>query len=414
MNLIQRVQDILLKPKETWPVIAAEPATVASIYQNWLIFLAAIPAVAAFIGLSIVGVGGFGYGFRVPILSGLVHMVLSYALSLGMVFVLSLIVDALAPTFGGTKDPIAALKVVAYGSTAGFVGGIFSLIPMLGVLGILASLYSIYLIYLGLPVLMMRNPQDKSAAYTAVVIVCSIVAMIILSAITSMLLPGRGMGGGFGGMHGGGDVTLKVPGGEVNIDTQRMEEMARKMEEAGKRMEQAQKRGDGDAAGKALGEIMGAMGGAAGGGAPLPAADLKALLPESIGGMARESFEAQSNTAMGIASSSARARYGSGDRRVELKITDMGSLAGLAGLAGWANMTVDRETDGQVEKVYKQGNRTVREQFRKDGSHGEVTVILPNGVLVEAEGQGVDPASLKKVVDGVDLARLESMQRPAK
>jgi hypothetical protein len=411
MNLIQRVQDILLKPKETWPAIAAEPATVASIYQNWLIFLAAVPAVAAFIGLSIIGVGGFGFGFRVPILTGLVHMVLSYALSLGMVFVLSLIVDALAPTFGGTKNPIAALKVVAYGSTAGFVGGLFSLIPMLGVLGILAGLYSIYLIYLGLPVLM-RNPPEKSAAYTAVVIVCSIVAMVILSAITSMLLPTRGMG--FGGMHGGGDVTLKLPGGEVEIDAGKMEEMARKMEEAGKRMEQAQKRGDSDAAGKALGEMMGAMGGVAGGGVPIPAAELKALLPESIVGMNRESFEAQSGGAMGIASSSAKARYGSGERRVELTITDMGSLAGLAGLAGWANMTVDRETDGQVEKVYKQGSRTVREEYRKDGSHGEVTLILPNGVLVEAQGEGVDPASLKKIVDAVDLAKLEAMQRPAK
>ena len=411
MNLIQRVQDILLKPKETWPAIAAEPATVASIYQNWLIFLAAVPAVAAFIGLSIIGVGGFGFGLRVPILSGLVHMVLSYALSLGMVYVLALIVDALAPTFGGTKNPIAALKVVAYGSTAGFVGGIFSLIPMLGVLGILAGLYSIYLIYLGLPVLM-RNPPDKSAGYTAVVIVISIVAMVILSAITSMLLPMRHMG--FGGMGGGPDVTLKVPGGEVNIDTNKMEEMARKMEEAGKRMEQAQKRGDGDAAGKALGEMMGAMGGAAGGGQPVPAAELKALLPESVGGLNRESFEAQSNAAMGMASSSARARYGSGERSVELTITDMGSLAGLAGMAGWANMTVDRETDGQVEKVYKQGTRTVREEYRKDGSHGEVTVILPNGLLVEAQGQGVDPASLKKFVDSVNLAKLESLQRPAK
>lgn len=411
MNLIQRVQDILLKPKETWPAIAQEPATVASIYQNWLLIMAAIPAVAAFIGLSIIGVGGFGFGFRIPFLTGLVHMVLSYALSLGVVFVLSLIVDALAPTFGGTKDPIAALKVVAYGSTAGFVGGIFSLLPMLGVLGILAGLYSIYLIYLGLPVLM-KSPADKAAGYTAVVVVISIVAMVILSAITAAVLPTRGFG--FGGMHRGGDVTLKLPGGEVNIDTNKMEQMAKQMEEAGKRMEQAQKQGDGAAAGKALGEMMGAMGGAAGGGVPIPAGELKALLPDSLGDLPRTSFEAQGGAAMGIASSSARGVYAAGERQVELSIADMGGLAGLAGLAGWANMTVDRETDGQVEKVYKQGNRTVREQYRKDGSHGELTVVLPNGVIVEAKGSGVDPAVLKKVVEGVNLGKLEGMQRPAK
>jgi len=229
------------------------------------------------------------------------------------------------------------------------------------------------------------------------------------------VLPTRGLGMG-GGMHGGaGDVTIKVPGGgEVKIDTNKMEQVARQMEEAGKRMEQAQKQGDGAAAGKAMGEMMGAMGGAAGGGVPFPPADLKALLPEAIGDLPRTSFEAQGGAAMGIASSSAKGQYEAGERRVRLSITDMGSLAGMAAMAGWANMTVDRETDTQVEKVYKQGQRTVREEYRKDGTHGEVTVVLPNGVIVEAQGDGVDPAALKKVVEGVNLAKLETMQRPAK
>ena len=30
-GIVQRAKDILLKPKETWPVIAAEPATTQSI-----------------------------------------------------------------------------------------------------------------------------------------------------------------------------------------------------------------------------------------------------------------------------------------------------------------------------------------------------------------------------------------------
>lgn len=407
MNLIQRVQDILLKPKDTWPAIAQEDATVSSLYRGYLVYLAAVPAVAAFIGLSVIGVGGFGFGFRIPFVTGLVHMVLSYGLSLGMVYVLALIVDALAPTFGGTKNPIAALKVVAYGSTAGFVGGVFNLLPMLSILGLLAALYSIYLVYTGLPVLM-RNPPEKSAGYTAVVIVCGVVAMVIVSALSAMLLPMRGLG--VGGMHRGGDVTLELPGGKVQIDGDRMQEMARRMEEAGKRLEEAGKRGDGQAAGKALGEMMGA----AGGGQPLPPADLKALLPESVGELARQSFEAQGGAAMGIASSSARGRYGAGDRSVELTITDMGSMAGLAALAGWANMTVDRETDTEIEKVYKQGQRTVREAYRKDGRSGEMTVVLANGVVVEAKGRGVDPALLKQVVEGIDLGRLETMPRPAK
>jgi hypothetical protein len=411
MSLVQRAQDILLKPKETWPVIAAEKADTASIYTNWLIVMAAIPAVAAFIGMSVIGIGGFGFGMRMPIGWGLVQMVLSYVLSLVAVYVLALIVDALAPTFGGTKDRIAALKVVAYGSAAGFLGGIFSLLPMLSVLGLLAALYSIYLIYTGLPVLM-KCPPDKAVAYTAVTIVCGIVAMVLLGVVSALIMPrGGGMGmGGIGGM--GGDVTIKTPGGEVKLDTGKMEEMSRKMEEAAKRMEQAQKSGDGAAAGKAMGEMLGAMTGT--GGTPIPAQELKALLPATLAGMERKSFEAQGGEAMGIAGSSASATYASGDKRIELSVNDMGGLGAMGAMAAWANVTVDRETDGQVEKVYKQGGRTVREEYRKDGSSSEYTVILGNGVIVEAKGQGVDPAAVKRAAEDLNLAKIEAMKRPAK
>ena len=411
MNLIQRVQDVLLKPKDTWPVIAQESADTGSIYGGYLIYLAAIPAIAGFIGLSVVGIGGFGINMRIPMMSGLVNMVVSFVLSLVMVFVLSLIVDALAPTFGGTKSGISALKLVAYGSTAGFLGGIFSLLPALSILGLLAALYSIYLIYTGLPVLM-KCPPEKALAYTAVVIVCGIVAMVVLAVVSSAVLPSHGMN--MGGMMGdrGGDMTIKTPGGEVKIDTSKMEDMAKKMEEAGKRMEAAQKSGDGAAVGKAMSDMMGAMTGVAG--TPIPAQELKALLPESLGDLKRESYEAQGGEAMGVAGSSAKASYGAGDKKVQLSVTDMGGLAGLAALAGWANMTVDRETNDQIEKVYKQGARTVREEYRKDGSRSEVTVILGNGVLVEAKGSGVDPAALKKVIEGVDLGKIEAMKRATK
>jgi hypothetical protein len=82
--------------------------------------------------------------------------------------------------------------------------------------------------------------------------------------------------------------------------------------------------------------------------------------------------------------------------------------------AAWANMTVDKETDGKVEKVYKDGARTVHEEFRKDGSHGELAVILANGVIVTAEARKVDIASLTALLQGVDLAKLEATKRVAK
>lgn len=410
MNLVQRVQDILLRPQPTWPVIEQEPATPASLYQGYLVFLAAIPAIAGFIGLSVVGIGALGVNYRVPVVWGLVNMVVGFVLTLVMVFVMALVVDALAPTFQGQKNRLNALKLMVYGSTAGLVGGIFNLIPSQAILGLLAAIYTIYLIYTGLPVLM-KCPPDKAVGYTAVVIVCGIVAGIVLGVVSSLFTAPRM--GAFGGASSGGDrVTLSTPGGDVTIDTSKLDAMAKRMEEAGKKMEAAQASGDTAAAGKAAQDILGAMAGTTG--TPVAPEELRALLPDGLAGMKRTAIEAQGNQAMGIAGSSAKATYADGDKRVLLSITDIGGMGGLAALAGWASSTLDRETEEGIERVYKQGERTVREKSRKDGSHAEYTVILPNGVIVEADGRRVAPADLKSAVEGLDLARLQSMKRPAK
>ena len=186
MNIVQRVKEILLTPKQTWPVIEAETSDTAALYSQYIMILALIPAVAGFIGMSLIGYNAMGMSIRVPILTGLVNMVVSYVLSLVMIYVIALVADALAPTFGGQKNMAMALKLVAYGSTAGMVGGIFSAIPGLVALGLLASLYSIYLLFLGIPV-MMKSPQEKSLPYTIALLVCGLVAGAILGLVSSIL-----------------------------------------------------------------------------------------------------------------------------------------------------------------------------------------------------------------------------------
>jgi hypothetical protein len=83
-------------------------------------------------------------------------------------------------------------------------------------------------------------------------------------------------------------------------------------------------------------------------------------------------------------------------------------------VATWANVTVDKETPDGIEKTYKDGARTVHEQYRKDGSHAEYTVILKNGVIVETQGEHIDGATLKAMAAAINLDALEAMKRPAK
>jgi hypothetical protein len=190
MNLVDRAKNILLTPKTEWAAIDAESHTVQGLYTGYVMILAAIPPIAAFIGTSLVGVGFLGTTYRVPITSGVVQLILSYVLSLAMVYVVALVIDALAPNFGGQKNFMQAFKVAAFTPTASWIAGIFSIIPVLSIIGILGGLYSLYLLYLGLPRLM-KSPDDKAVPYTVVVIIVVIVLFIVVAALSALAVPGR-------------------------------------------------------------------------------------------------------------------------------------------------------------------------------------------------------------------------------
>lgn len=183
-GILQRAKDILLKPKETWPVIAAEPATTQSIYMPYVLLLAAIGPLARLVGGQVFGITFLGVTYHPPLAGALVSAVLSYGLTLASVFLLALVIDGLAPSFGGQKDQVQALKVAAYAGTAGWVGGIFGLIPALAIIGMLFALYGLYLLYLGLPALM-KAPEDKALGYTAVVIVVAIILFLVVGAVVA-------------------------------------------------------------------------------------------------------------------------------------------------------------------------------------------------------------------------------------
>ena len=108
-----------------------------------------------------------------------------YVLALISTFVLALIVDWLAPTFGGSKDFIASLKLIAYSYTAAWLAGVFLLLGMLGyLLTLLATIYSFYAFVLGAPVLGKSSPE-KAVPFTLVVVLCAIVLAFLTSFVFS-------------------------------------------------------------------------------------------------------------------------------------------------------------------------------------------------------------------------------------
>jgi hypothetical protein len=404
MPPIERIKAILTSPRTEWPRIEAEPATVGGIVRDWLVWLAAIPAIASFIGFSLIGFGAFGVTVRVPILAGLVNAVVGIVLSIVMIAVVAKIAELLAPKFGGGAGYLSAFKLVAYGATASLVAGVFYLLPALSMLALVGALWSVWLLYVGVPVLM-KVPESRALPYTAVLIVCGLLGGLVVGWI------GAAIGPSPAGLAGGGDLKFSTPKGEVSVDAGKLDALAKKMEEASKKMEAATKSGDPDAAAKAAGQVIGALTGA-GQRAPIDAGELKAALPETLADLPRGRWETGSSAPMGVAASRAEAEYVAGDRRVKVEILDVGGLSGLLAVAGWTGALGERESQDERERSYKDGARIVRESERKDGSRAEYKLVLGNGVIVEAEASGVPLAELKRAVGGMDLAKLEKVGKP--
>jgi len=413
-KLMERAKNILLTPKTEWPVIAAETTTVADIYKNYVVWLAAIGPIAALIGQSIFGITIPFVGTIRPSMGSLITtMVLTYIVSLAMVYVIALICNALAPTFGGEKNFLQALKLTAYGYTAAFLAGIFGIVPQLAILGLL-GLYSFYLIYLGLPHLM-RNPEGKTVGYMITVAVIGIVLTLVLGALVGGITA-AGMRNGVAAVTSpSGDTFEADPDsalGKLAAMGAQMEAQGAKIEAANKAAEAAAASGDTEAAAKASAAAMTAAMGALAGGKPgvraLAPDALKPYLPDTMAGMPRTSLSASRNAAMGMEVSTATANYGAGERSLEVEIVDMAGAPNFLAFAGIAGMESENETDTRVEKTYQRDGSWVMESWDKDGSSSEFQTALDNRFMIKLRGTGIDIDALKNAATDLDLAGLAS------
>lgn len=400
-KLTARAKAILLTPKTEWPVIAAEPDTVPGLYKNYIMIVAAIPVLAMFVKNSLIGHSFFGVSVRTNFFSGLFGMLLTYALSLGMVYVLGLIINALAPSFGGEKNQLQALKTAAYALTAAWLAGIFVLLPWLGYLLMLAGgIYSIYLMYLGLPVTM-RSPPEKAVGYTAVVIVIAFVLNLIIGAITS----GLNMPNYSNTHRSGSSVTF-----DSDSTLGKLAVMSQNMEAAGKKMEAAKRSGDSKTQAEAATQALGAV---LGGGTAVDALEpnaLKEFLPEKLAGLPRTSIEVERNASMGVQISSGKARYSEGDRSLNVEITDMAGARGIMALSGLVDTESDKQTESGYEKVYRKDGRMIREEWNSNNERGKVSILIGERFQVEMKGQKMSMEQIKSALSSLDLGRLERMK----
>lgn len=371
-NIVERAKNILLTPQAEWDRIAAEETTVGQLYTGYALPLAVLSALCTFIGICFIGV----MGFRVGIVAGLVGAVIQVVMAMVGLFVMAFVTNALAPNFGSQQNMGQAHKLAVYGSTAGFLAGVFTILPMLAILAIV-GLYSLALIYIGLPRLM-KTPEDKRIGYFVTIIVVCIVVGIVLNVVVGALrpmIPGYTAPG-----YSFSQNTVTAPNGEVTlpgggtVDLGALEKQAEALQ-----------------AGQAI-----------------PAVDpmrLQEQLPQSLpGGFALTS--ASSSSAMGV--SQAEGVYQSGDARLTVNIVQLGGMAALAGMAGIMNVQENRQDANGYARAQTIDGRVYSEEVRSGDGVARYGVV-GHGIAVTADGSGgVTLDQARAAVDTIGVQRLEN------
>jgi len=396
MTLIQRIQNLLLQPRMAWRRIDEAPISAGALWRQ-LLLLAAIPAVCSCIGMAAVGAGSAGLTVRLPWAAGLAQAVAIYLLLVLGVWLLALVMAIVAPTFGGRSDRLRAFSLAVHSSSAALLAGVFLLVPALAPLMLVGALYSVYLVFTGLPVLMRSAPQ-KTAPYTAVIVLAGAVAGLLVSSSMSYFTT-QGLGSAV--------ITLRTPGGKLSLDADALGAASQKMADAAQRMEAASER-QAAAQPPATGTPPVTGGDPDEGAVPAPA--LKAALPETLGAFRRTAIEMHGGHMTGRATSNARADYARDDQRLRIEMLDLGSMSKLMAEAG-AVVQGERENSQLSERTWQENGRTLHESFRKDGSQAQYTTTLRNGVVVELTGQKMTLDEVKAASSLLDLATLEGLQR---
>lgn len=177
-----RVKGMLFAPSYEWAVIATEATPAARLYTRFIVPLALLDALVAFLHVT----SGPGH---VPFGGGVITALLVFGFGLLGIFLVAVIIDAVAPFFGAVSNRRLASAIAVYASTPIWLATVFVPFPTVWApLQVLAVTYHTWLLYLGLR-LLMKAARDRVLGYATTVVLCTIMLEIVF-AIASTALGG--------------------------------------------------------------------------------------------------------------------------------------------------------------------------------------------------------------------------------
>jgi TM2 domain-containing membrane protein YozV len=185
-NLLNRVRQLLVTPHTEYQVIEQENPLHTKVFTNYVLLLAIIPFLFAFIGYGLIGYsyGGYhansvGLGFRLAFCQ--------IFLLLGGIFITALIINTISAKFGARKDFNRAFSLVAYAYTPMFFAGIFHIWNEISWLVFSVGIYGLCLFIVGLKP-MMKPADEKAGSYSVVSFIIAVAVFVVLWKVLSVIM----------------------------------------------------------------------------------------------------------------------------------------------------------------------------------------------------------------------------------
>jgi hypothetical protein len=372
-SLIARVKNLLLSPKTEWDVIGLEQAEPRKVVLGYVAPLAAMPAAAMAIGLSVLGVEVAGERYRAPILIVAASSAAFFLLTIAAVYAFAFVIDWLAPRFGAERNYRQAFKVAAYSITAAMVAGIVTIVPALHVFALLDATYSLYLLFVGAPKLMQLAPENV----TNYAIVATASAIVVALAV------------------GLAAMAIAAPSGVLFPQLSKLPTFGLNVAQPG-RISEATLALPGKLAADGVGSVA--------------SGDLKDVAPLRLVGLKRVAVGVQNRVDSGK-TVSVEAEYRKDRKHMDLEVTLSSAIADVIGFGGPATSEYDRETSEGYSRRRRVGEALIVEEWDAASRTGSYGRLIDNRFYVKASGGGgVRPRDLQAAVLAVGADALAQME----
>ena len=190
---------LLTNPATGWERVREAQLGIKECYGKYVVPLALVAPVAAFIGTTQVGWKvGQQDAVKLTVDSALQISVATFFAMLAVVFVMAKTIHWMANTYDSSQSLASCFSLAAFTATPLFLIGITLLYPMpwfIYLVGLPALGYAVLLLYTGVPIMMDIN-KEKGFLFASAILALGLVSLVGLLAVTVSLW-GFGLGPSF-------------------------------------------------------------------------------------------------------------------------------------------------------------------------------------------------------------------------